>query len=112
MTPDLTSTESMGVDDCGTFDLNNVEHRIILAALKDEIRKSHLVRAKYYSEHESLMVKGYMAKTRLQETEVRTSEDQMFETLIKAVGRMKVYGVTIETLVKELKSSKKSFTTS
>ena len=67
MTPDLTSTDSINVqvDDNGNFDLNNVEHRIILASLKDEIRKSHLVRAKYYSEHESLMVKGYMAKTRL-----------------------------------------------
>ena len=132
MTPDLTSMDSLKIEtesDCepNFFDLSNSEHKHILWRLNDEITTSHILKTKYdndtnlltwsvketcncqfYLDHEDQMIKGYVAKTWLNDVDSPTPQNSMFETLIKSVAWLKVQSVMIETLAKEVKSCKKS----
>jgi hypothetical protein len=55
------------------------------------------------------MITGYLKKTRLDKEHSNSKEDNMFEGLIRGVGRMKCLRIILENMFKELKGANKRY---
>jgi len=47
------------------FNLGNIEHKMIVNSLKEELEKPFIFKSKYYQDEEAKMIQGYVSKTRL-----------------------------------------------
>lgn len=61
----------------------------------------------YYSDEETKMISGYIAKTWLASLIWKSKEDDYFETLIWGVGWLKCLRIILENIYKELKATQK-----
>ena len=62
-TPERDSVVEGFIKEDEKFSLSNIEHKMILSALDEEITKPFTLKNKYYQDEETTMVKGYLAKT-------------------------------------------------
>ena len=80
---------------------------MILSSLQEELKKPFIVKHKYYCDEEEKMITGYVNKTRLSHMLKKSKEDEVFECLIRGVGRLKCLRIILENMFKELKATNK-----